>query len=220
RPRAGDSGATTASVNPAGLPFLADWHVEAVFTGLADERIESTGAGYGIYAGTPVTIPFLPRFGVGLALEQTTPPRAVLAPDPGRPLRLSFAGAYAFSGALSAGVGLHHFVDTRGSEINGLTTVDVGLAARPGSTFALGLVVRDVFAPSLGEAPLERHWDGELVVRPFGTDALEAAAGVVFGDRRDTLDPRLRLGVRLARGLWLRASGELKDRLELVGPAG
>src|SRR5262249_4075831 len=39
-------------------------------------------------------------------------------------------------------------------------------------------------------------------------------------DRRDTFDPRLRLGLRLMRGLWLRASGELRDRLEVTDASG
>jgi protease-4 len=218
-PLAGDVDATTTTVNPAGLPFLGDWHVAAVYTGLGDERIEGTGTGWGLWAGTPIAIPFLPRFGFGVALEGIDPPRELVAPDPGRPLRISFAGAYAPSKTLAFGIGLHHFVDSSGGLISGLTTFDVGLAARLGAHFALGLVVRDLFAPSVGDVPLERHWDGELIARPLATDALEIAAGLVFGDRRDTLEPRLRLSVRLTRGLWLRAAAELRTRLELVDPA-
>src|SRR5262249_48187294 len=158
-------------------------------------------------------------FGFGVALEGLDPPRALVAPDPGKPLRVSFAGAYAPSRELSFGMGLHHFVDTSGGVISGLTTFDVGMAARLGAHLAVGLVVRDLFAPTAGDAPLERHWDGEVVARPLGTDALEVAAGLVFGDRRDTFQPRLRLRVRLAKGLWLRGAGELRTRLELADPA-
>ena len=214
-PLSGDLDATTASVNPAGSPFLSGWHLAAALTGLSTDRIEGNGGGWGGYYAAPLQLPFLPRFGVGLAAEQTDPPRSVLTPDPGKPLRLTLSGAYAYSKALSFGVGWHHFVDENGGAVADLNTFDVGLAARVGSDLAFGLVVRDLFAPVVAGYSLERRYDGEISFRPFGSDVLEAAAGVVIGERRNTVEPKLRLGVRVLPGLWLRATGELNTRIAL-----
>src|SRR5215468_2200911 len=214
-PLAGDLDATTASVNPAGSPFLGGWHVAGALTGLTSDTVDDTGGGWGAYYAAPVAIPLLPRFGVGLAVEQTDPPRAAIDPDPGRPLRLSFSAAYAYSSGLAFGAGWHRFVDTHNGVVDGLNTFDLGLAARVGSDLAFGLVARDLFAPVVAGVPLERKWDAEVSFRPFGSDALEIAAGAVIGERRETVEPRLRLGVRLMSGLWLRAAGELRTLIPL-----
>src|SRR5262245_11719409 len=88
---AGDHDGTAVAVNPAGLGFLGDYHLELAFTGLAEEDAQGPGAGFGFYAATPVRLPLLPRLGFGVAIEQLLPPRIALAPDPGTPVRYSLA---------------------------------------------------------------------------------------------------------------------------------
>src|SRR5262249_9850132 len=70
-PLAGDLDATTSVVNPAGSPFLGGWHVAGALTGLTSDTVDDTGGGWGLYYAAPIQIPFLPRFGIGLAAEQT-----------------------------------------------------------------------------------------------------------------------------------------------------
>lgn len=214
-PLAGDLDATTATVNPAGSPFLGGWHLAAAFTGLDRDRAPGVGEGVGGYYAAPVAVPLLPRFGVGLAAEQIEPPRSSLFPDPGKPLRLTASLAYAPAKDVAFGVGWHHFVDENDGAVAGLDTFDLGVSAKIGANLAAGLVVRDLFAPRVAGFQLARIWDGEVTVRPFGTDALEVAAGVAIAEHRETVDPRLRLGVRVVPGLWLRAAGELLTRIEV-----
>src|SRR5687768_2839436 len=133
---AGDHDATAVDLNPAGLTFLGGSHVELAFTTPADgDAISAAGSGLGFYAATPVDIPFLPRLGFGVAIERLTPPRIALAPDPGVPVRLSFATAWDM-GWLSAGVTWHHFIDDESGQLDGLDTFDAGLAMRAGSHLA------------------------------------------------------------------------------------
>jgi protease-4 len=219
-PLAGDLDATTAARNPAGTPFLGGWHLGAALSALPDNRVQGTGAGWGGYFATPIAPPFLPRFGLGLAAEATTPPRRALLDDPGAPLRLTASLAWASSRSVSWGVAWHRFVDTHGGLVDGLDTFDAGVAARFGALLAAGLVVRDLFAPVVGGVPLERHYDGEITLRPLGSDALEVAAGALVGERRATFAPRLRLGVRLFPGLTLRAAGELEPRVAVDASGG
>jgi protease IV len=215
----GDADAMAVSVNPAGLAFLGGAHLEAAFTGLRDDRVDGTGAGVGVFAGTSVAIPFLPRIGVGLGVEKLLPPRAVLAPDPGEPLRLSLAWAYAWSPSVGVGLEWHHFVDPdSGGVLDGANTWDLGLSWRLGAHAAVGLVARDLFAPQVGGVPLERRYDAELVARPYTDDRLEIAAGAAIGERRGGFDPRLRLGVRLARGLYARAALEGRTLFRVADP--
>src|SRR5690349_7519595 len=91
---AGDHDGTAVSANPAGLTFLGDYHLELAFTGLDEDDAQGPGGGLGFFAATPVALPFLPRLGFGVAVEQLLPPRIALAPDPGEAVRYSLAAAY------------------------------------------------------------------------------------------------------------------------------
>jgi protease IV len=207
-PLSGDQDGTATVVNPAGLTFLDGPHLELAATGLRADGIQSAGSGVGLYAASGVRAPFLPRLGFGIAAEKLLPPRDAAAPDPGRPLRLSLAAATDL-GPFSLGVAWHHFFETAAAT-DGLDTWDVGVAARLGAYLALGVVARDVAAPAVAGTPLERRWDAEVTLRPLATDRLELAAGAVFGERREALDPRARLAVRVARGVVVRAEAETR----------
>jgi protease-4 len=214
--RAGNAGATSTTLNPASLVHLGGFQLEGagVFT-LGDDATSLGEAGAGVWVGTVVTPPILPRFGLGAAVEKRVAPSG-LDPDPGKPLRLSFGLGVQATTGLAFGLGIHHFMDGSTVGIDGLTTVDLGLEARAGAHLAAAIVVRNVFAPTLSTGPGERRWDGEAVVRPGGDDAFELALGAIVDDRRGRFDPRLRVGVRLAHGLYLRGEVEARTRFDLV----
>jgi protease-4 len=214
-PLAGEHDATATVTNPAGLPFLGGGHLELAATGHREDGVTAGGTGFGVYAGAPLDVPFLPRLGFGVAIEKLYPPTEVLAPDPGRPLRLSLGAAWQVGGWLSIGAAWRRFYGEGSGALGGVSTLDVGLAARLGNHVAVGLVGRDLLPPEVDGVPLERRYDAEVVLRPLGTDRLELAVAAAVGERRGGLDPRARLGVRIADGLHLRAAGELRTHFEL-----
>lgn len=101
----------------------------------------------------------------------------------------------------------------------------LGLGVRPHPVVAVGLAVRDVARPHLrgDEVRLPREWEGELALRPFGSDRLElAVAGRIEQGFDKRVRPRARLSARVARGLTL--FGEVDTtrdkRLELIADVG
>jgi protease-4 len=220
-PLAGDHDALSVSVNPAGLVFLPSWHLELAYTRLAESTAEGPGSGFGLYGAAPLKVPLLPlpELAFGFGIEQLAPPRVSLAPDPGAPVRLSLAMAYMWRHDLALGLAWRLYEDEGGGVLDGKMTLDAGLSWRLGPHLAFGAVVHDATTPVVGGSPVQRRWQGELVLRPTGTDAFELGAGVTFGERRHEFDPALRLGFRLARGLWIRGAAALESRWLLEDPA-
>lgn len=215
-PLAGDQDATAIALNPAGLVFLGDWHVEFAITGLREAYAHAHGTGFGLYAATPLRLPLLPNVAFGAALEQLEPPRVTLVPDPGEPMRLSLTAAYEWTKQLGVGVAWRHFFAGGGGATNGVDTFDLGLAARLGRHWAAGAVVRDVFGPIVAGVPVERRYGAELVSRPLGTDRLELGLRGGIGERRADWDAALRVGWKISRGLYLRGEVALRTRFELT----
>lgn len=216
---AGDHDGTAVSVNPAGISFLGDYHLELAFTGLDEDRSQGPGGGLGFFAATPVALPLLPRLGFGVAIEQLLPPRIALAPDPGEPVRYSLAAAYEWRPDISFGAAWRHFTDDGGGPVDGLDTLDLGFAARAGAYWAVGAMVHDVTTPVVAGVPVQRRYQVELVSRPFGSDRLELGLGATLGERRLDLDPAFRVGVRLTDGLYVRGEIAALSRFELKDPA-
>lgn len=217
-PLAGDHDATAVTQNPAGLVFLGGFHLELAYTGLDDDAAGGPGAGLGFWAAAPLALPFFPRLGFGVGIERLDPPRGALAPDPGEPLKLSLATSWVFGPGIATGFAWHHFADDEGGPLDGTDTFDFGISMRLGGSLALGLVVRDAFTPVVAAVPVQRRWQGELVWRPLGTDRLELGLGASVGERRHDVDPSLRFGVRLGRGIWLRGDAAARSRWVLADP--
>ncbi|RMH40161.1 MAG: signal peptide peptidase SppA [Deltaproteobacteria bacterium] len=190
--------------NPAGLRFLRGRHVGLLLHVDDDAEATSAGAGYGGYASAGVQSRLVPPMGIGVGLEVLRPARAALLPDPGEPVRLSLGSALPIGDAAAFGATYHRFFDS-GGPLDGVTTWDLGLAARMGPRFAAGFVVRDVGRPSVDGVPVQRRYEVEVATRPTGTDRVELALGGRFGETRLDIDGWLRGSVRVARGVWLRS---------------
>lgn len=155
----------------------------------------------------------LPRLGLGLGVEALRPPRAQLDPDPGTPTRLSFGMSVPFGRSGGLGVTWHRFAGE--TPARGTWTADLGLAYRFGNHAALGMVARDLGAPTVGSVPVQRRYELELTGRPLGTDRLEVGLGGRVGERRGDLDGWARASTRVARGVFLHAAAESRELLVL-----
>ena len=136
------------------------------------------------------------------------PSRGQLDPDPGQPFRLTLGVAAPLGRNASAGVAWHHF--HADGVLAGVDAFDLGLSLRLGNYFAAGAVLRDVATSAVGGTPAERRYEAEGVVRPFGSDRLDAAVGGRIGETRGDVDGWIRASLRVARGLYLH--GELETR--------
>src|SRR5205814_4265169 len=99
----------------------------------------------------------------------------------------------------------------------GLDTLDLALSFRMGRFFAAALVVRDIPSGAVGGVPLQRVYDPEVAWRPFGRDVLEVALGARFGERRQDIDPHLRLWIAPTAGLALKLDLEIRRDVDLDG---
>jgi protease IV len=225
---AGESDALAVSQNPAGLHFLGGWHLAMAIDLVPDEEeATSAGSGWGLFAAGTVGGKLLPRLGWGLGLEFLSPPRVVLAPDPGSPARFTLATSLPLGKMAALGVGWHHFFDESGAALRGLDTFDLGAQVRFGAHLGAGFALRDLGQPVVAGAPVERRYELELVSRPTGDDRLELALGGRVGEIRadfsngEDIDGWLRGSWRVWRGVYLRAQVENRSLFQLEpGPSG
>ena len=225
---AGEHDALAVSQNPAGLHFLGGWHLALAIDLVPDEE-EATGAGsgWGMFAAGTFGGKLFPRLGWGIGLEFLSPPRVVLAPDPGSPTRFTYATSLPLGRMAAIGLGWHHFFDESGAPLRGLDTFDLGASVRFGAHLAAGFTLRDIGQPVVGGAPVERRYELELVARPTGDDRLELGLGGRVGEIRtdfssgEDIDGWLRGSWRIVRGVYLRAQVENRSLFQLEpGPSG
>jgi protease IV len=217
-PLAGEHDARATSVNPAGLQFVGGFSLALAIDAAGEERATGGGTGVGLYLASAMGGGLLPRLGLGLGLEWLDPPRARLTPDPGAPVRTTVATSLGLGPRAALGVSWHHFFDdAAGSAVAGLDTWDVGLSWRLGNHLALGGVVRDLGAPVVAAAPVQRRYELEVTGRPTGTDRLDLGVGGRIGEIRADVDGWLRASARLRRGLYLHAAAETRA-LHVIEP--
>jgi protease-4 len=226
---AGEHDALSVSSNPAGLQFLGGWHLALALdtAGPDDEEATGPGAGWGMFAAGTLGGGLFPKLGWGLGLEFMSPPRVVLAPDPGSPTRFTMANSLPIGGMGAIGIAWHHFFDESGAPLRGLDTFDLGLSMRFNAHLAAGAALRDLGQPTVAGAPVQRRYELELVTRPTGDDRLELGLGGRLGEIRtdfengDDIDAWLRGSWRVVRGVYLRAQAENRSLFELApGPSG
>jgi protease IV len=206
-PLAGEHDARVVATNPGGLPLVRGTELALVLD-LEDPDIATTsGQGFGTFlalAGGGGR--FLPRFGLGLGLEWLRPSRSQLTPDPGAPFRFTLGTALGLGRNAGFGMSWHHFHDD--GILNSADTFDLGLSTRWGNWLAIGATLRDVATNPIGGSPIQRRYELETVVRPLGTDRLDAAVGGRLGETRLDVDGWARVSLRAARGVYVHAGLE------------
>jgi protease-4 len=207
-PLAGDHDATATVMNPAGLQFLGGSYLGLALDLAGEDEATTSGPGVGVYLARPRG-KILP-FALGVGLEVLRPARPRLVPDPGSPVRFTFAASMALGEHAALGVSWHRFFDDGGTT-DELSTWDLGLSMRLGNRWAAGAVVRDLTTPTAGVAPVQRRYELELVSRPFATDRLELGLGGRVGEVRADVDGWLRARRRLTRGVALIAEAETRS---------
>ncbi len=212
-PLAGEHDARAVTQNPGGLPLLRGPELALALELQDPDVATSAGPGFGAFFATSGGGGIAPRFGFGMAFEWLRPARPQLRPDPGEPFRLTTS--FAVAGGKNSGLGIawHHFVDE--GALDGRDTFDLGYSSRWGSHFALGLALRDLATGTIGGAPVQRRYEIETLVRPFGTDRLEVALGGRIGETRRDLDGWARIALRAARGLFVIGNIETRELFAL-----
>jgi protease-4 len=207
-PLAGEQDARAVVINPGGLWWLDGQSLVAAFGVTDHERADSSGPGVGGFAGTSIGGGVFPRLAVGAALEWLRPPGTLLLPDPGNSVRYTLAAALPLGRLGSFGMSWHHWAGD--GAMGGVDSFDAGYAARIGNAIDAGAVVRDLNAPVVAGAPVQRRYELEVGWRPTGTDALSFSIGGQIGEVRGDVDGWLRGDVKLTRGVWLHAQLETR----------
>jgi protease-4 len=216
-PLAGEHDARAVVVNPGGLALVRGTEL-ALALELEDRDVATAaGQGFGAFWASSVGGRFVPRFGVGIALEWLRPPHTELLPDPQRPFRLTLGVAAPIGSSGGVGLAWHHF--RADGVLDGVDAIDLGLSLRLGSHVAFGAALRDLTTKTADGSPVQRRYEAELVARPLGSAKLEAAVGGRLGETRHDVDGWFRAALRVARGVTLQ--GELESReLSMIDDGG
>jgi protease-4 len=192
---AGDADATSVEMNPGQLGLLDGGSVALVIDQWGD-RTPRVGRGQALLLGFPL----VGGLSLGAGFQSLQPS---IYGEPDQYWKLQLGAGLQLSRAIGFGFTWEHLWAT---PYGGLGTFNLGLGVRPFPQLAVGLAVRDIGRPRVipGEKRLAREWEGELALRPLGTDRLEAAiAGRIEQGVSSRVRPRGRLSARVARGLTL-----------------
>ncbi|HMG57418.1 MAG TPA: signal peptide peptidase SppA [Kofleriaceae bacterium] len=207
-PLAGEHDARAVVANPGGLALVRGRELALALDVEDPDVAAGGGQGFGAFWAESIGGRILPRFGAGIAAEWLRPSRSRLAPDPGEPFRLTLGLAAPLGASAGIGVAWHRFIAD--GALAGVNSFDLGLSLRLGGHLAAGAALRDLATPDVGGAPVQRRYEAELVVRPLGSDALDAGFGGRIGETRGDLDGWLRASARVARGVFLHAAVETR----------
>ncbi|HET7502323.1 MAG TPA: signal peptide peptidase SppA [Kofleriaceae bacterium] len=208
-PLAGEHDARAVVANPGGLALVRGTELVLALD-LEDMDVATSGPGLGAFWARSIGGRILPRLGVGVGLEWLRPARDQLSVDPHEPFRFTLGVAAPLSANAGAGATWHHFHGE--GPLDGVDTIDLGVSARLGSHLAGGATLRDLATSSIAGAPVERRYEAEGLVRPLGSDALEAALGGRIGETRGDLDGWVRASWRVWRGVYLHGVLESRAR--------
>jgi protease IV len=190
---AGDADATALETNPGQLALLdgASWALVSSYWG---ERTLRAGRGTGLMLGTPLF--FGLSLGAGFQWLDPTLPAMEASYE-----KLHLGLGLRLGRAVGVGASWDHLVT---GPYGGRSSFTVGLGLRLATWLSMGAAVRDLARPSLAaDLALPRTWDGELAVRPLGTDRLELMAGLRLHEAsRRLFRPRGRVNARVGRGLF------------------
>lgn len=211
---AGDAESTAVDLNPANLAFLPSWNVMFLHTELSPAGTQG-GRGDALFVAS--SLPFFRPVALGLAVESMRPPERFFPLRIRNQARLAFAAAWRPTPMFSIGATYAHIFmgdvpvlsDGTQPHVADLDTLDLAISTRPSRFFALSLTVHDVPSPKFLGLPLQRVYEPELAVRPFGNRWAEVAVAVRVGERRGDAHPRVRLQLMPYPGLILRAALEV-----------
>jgi len=215
-PLAGEHDARSVAANPGGLGLLRGTELALVIDIEDEDVATSAGPGVGAYAATLIDLPVLPKFAIGLGAEWLRPSRKQLAPDPGEPFRFTLAFATPLGKHAGFGFSWHKF--RNGGDLDGTSSVDLGLSTRWGSRLAVGATLRDVATSPVNRTEVQRRYELEAVLRPLAHDALELAIGGRIGENNADIDGWARLSARLTRGFTVHVGAETRELHALAGP--
>lgn len=207
-PLAGEHDARAVVANPGGLALVRGRELALALDIEDPDVATSAGQGFGAFWAQSVGGGILPRFGLGLGLEWLRPSRGRLDPDPDQPFRLTLGLAVPLGDRAGLGAAWHHFHGD--GALSGVDAFDLGLSLRLGSHVAVGAALRDLATSNIAGAPVQRRYEAELVLRPLGTDAIDAGFGGRIGETRGDVDGWVRASLRVARGVYLQ--GEVETR--------
>jgi protease IV len=152
-----DDDATALSGNPGSLAFAGKLQLDFVHesgTGGSDL------SGNGVYLAGG-----LPHLVLGTAFEWTRPGETCAALSPcGRRFSL---GAGVQAGPLGIGATYHSHSSGESTDLDRLTSWDLGAVVRPARYLALGFAALDVNAPFFAGTRLPRRYAASLGIRPF-----------------------------------------------------
>lgn len=201
----GEGDASALEVNPAALGSLEGWSVLYHHAELRSDG-RANGTGDALLAASPV--PYLRSLVVGLGVQWLRPADAI---GYANHAKLSFGLALRGAKA-SLGLAYHSFIADGDPDLDDLGTFDLGLTLRPFEWLGAGLVVRDLATPVYRGLPLQRVYDLEVTLRPLRTRRLELGLGLAIGERREEVDPHLRLYGEPVPGFRLFAGAQLLRR--------
>jgi len=208
-PLAGEHDARAVVANPGGLSLVRGNELAVALDVEDPDVATSAGQGFGVFGASSLGGRLLPPIGVGVGLEWLRPSRGQLEPDPGKPFRLTLGVAAPLGRNAGFGVAWHHFHAE--GVLAGVDAFDLGLSLRLGNYLAAGAALRDVATSAVGGTPVQRRYEAEGLVRPFGTDTLEAAIGGRIGETRGDVDGWVRASLRVTRGLYLHGEVETRE---------
>jgi protease IV len=205
---AGDADATALEVNPGQLGLLDGGSFALVFDHWSD-RVPLAGRGTALLLGTPLFL----GLSLGAGFHWLRPVEAQPGPDSIRKLQLGLG--LRLGRALGLGLGWDRLL---GGGYAGKDSLTLGLGLRLSPVLAVGLAVRDVARPRpvAGGELVPRQWEGEVALRPFASNRLEAALGFRHDEGSGQLRPRARLAWQVRPGLALfgelDGGGDARDR--------
>lgn len=214
-PTVGTSGIGDASStvkNAAMLSSLRSWSLVYLHSELPGNGTVG-GRGDGVFFAMPA--PLMNKITIGLGVQSIRPPSTfpyrnaikvteALAFRPNRFVSIALAYSYVHRHALDGTTASTH-------------TFDLAANANLNRFFALGLTVKDLNGPTVYGVEVQRVYDLEASYRPWGNDRMELALGTRIGERRQDVDPHMRVWLTPAPGFHLKADVEWRRDLDLDG---
>jgi protease-4 len=208
---ASDPDASSIERNPAMLGYLRSWSGVYLHSELDANGVVG-GRGDGFFFASP--LPYVSSIILGGAVQLVRPPDTF---PYGNLAKISLSLAWRLHPLISFGLHYAHLAASESPVAGGVDTLDLALGGRLGRFLGWGLVVRDVPSSAVGGVPLQRVYDPEIAIRPFGTDLIELSAGARFGERRGDIDPHFRLWAVAHSGVRVKADVEWRRDLDLDG---